>query len=72
MGNAHEVVVDYICKIIGRKAVRLDQNHVVKFLIVDRYITVNLIGECGPAFPRNIQANDMRNSRCQIGLYLLL
>ena len=45
MGNFHQMVVHYICKIVGGIAIGLDQDHIVKLFIGLYDGSVNLIVE---------------------------
>ena len=72
VGNTHQMVVDYICKIISRVSVGLDQNHVVQFVIVDCDVAVNLILEGCSSLGRHIDSDNVGFSGCQICLDFLL
>ncbi len=46
MCNLHQMIINYICKIICRISVRFDQDHIVQLCIRLCDISVNLIMEC--------------------------
>ena len=72
MRDSHEMVVHYICEIIGRITVRLNEDHVIQLLIGRGNITVDLIVKCRCALGGHVRADDIRLSGCQICLNLLL
>ena len=62
MGDAHEMVVHHVGKIVGGIAVGLDQDHIVQFGIVHRNVPVNLIVEGGSSLRGVVLADDKRLS----------
>ena len=72
MRHAHQMVVDDIGKVIGREAVRLDQDHVVKLGIFHRDVPVDIVVERRRSLERDIEADDMRNACLKLLLDLLL
>jgi hypothetical protein len=41
MRDAHVVVVDDVCKVVGRGAISLDQNHIVLGVVLEGELTVD-------------------------------
>ena len=72
VGDPHQMVVDHICKIVGRKAVRLDQDHIVQFLIGHRDVPVDLVVEGGLSLVWDIEPDDPWLSRRKVGFHLFL
>ena len=71
MGNAHQVVVNDIGKVIGGIAVGFDQDHVIQLGVVHADIAVQLIVEGGTAFGRGILADHMGQARGQLLFHFL-
>ena len=69
MGDSHQMVIDYIGKIIRWVSIRLDQYHIVQLGVVHGDVTVNLIVERGSSLGWIILADDVRHAGCQIGLH---
>ena len=45
MGNCHQMIVDHVGKVIGRKTVGLQQHALVQIIIVNFNIAVNFVME---------------------------
>ena len=60
MGDAHQMVVHHICKIVGRVTVGFDQDHVVELGIIHGNVPVYLIVERRGSFRRHVETNDIR------------
>ena len=58
MCNAHSVVVDHVCEVVGRHSVGLEQHLVVQVGILDRDIAVYLIVERGGTLVRDLLADN--------------
>ncbi|KAF5069328.1 hypothetical protein DSECCO2_234200 [anaerobic digester metagenome] len=72
MGNAHQVVVHHIGKVIGGQPVGLDEYLIVQRVIVHGDVSEGHVVEGGFAFPGNLLANDEGLACVQIGLNFLL
>ena len=72
MGNAHQVVIYHVGKVIGRHAIRLDQNLVIQFGIIDLNVTVHHIVKAGHTLGRDLLADDIGHTGSQLGVDLLL
>ena len=70
MGNAHQMVIYNVCKVIGRIAVRFDQDHIVQLGILYRDISVNLIMEGCGSLRRIVLTDYIRDPCCQLCFYL--
>ncbi|MPM33684.1 hypothetical protein SDC9_80262 [bioreactor metagenome] len=57
VGDRHRVVVDHICKVIRRHAVRLDEHHVVELRAVHADMPVEYVVKRGLARERHVLAN---------------
>ena len=64
------MVVDHVREIVCREPVRLDQDHVVQFIVWHCDIPVDLVMEGRLSLIRDIQADDPRFSRRQVCLDL--
>ena len=71
MGNAHQVVIDNIGKVVRRIAVRLDQHHIIELCVVHGHITVELVMEGGGSLGGVVLANDIGHAAVQLLLHLL-
>ena len=71
MGDSHQMVIDHVGEVVGRKAVGLDQDHVVQFGVRDRDVAVQGVGECRRAFVGGILTDHEGHSRSQIRFDLL-
>ena len=69
MGNAHQVVIDYIGKVIGWHPIGFNQNLVIQCAVFYSNISINLIMECGCAFQRHFLTDDIRYTGIQLFLY---
>ena len=69
MGDSHQMVIDYIGKIIRWVSIRLDQSRSVQLGVVHGDITVNLIVERGSSLRWIVLADDVRHAGGQIGLH---
>ena len=67
MGNAHQVVVHDVRKVVGRHTVGLDQNLVVQLLDIDLDMTVDNIVKARHAALGDLLADDIRLARGQLG-----
>ena len=61
--NAHQMVVHDVCKVIGGKAVGLEQHLILKLLVFDRDVTEGGVMERGRALVRDALADDKRLAR---------
>ena len=68
MGDAHEVVVHNVGKVVGRHAVGLNQDLVVQCAVLHCHISVNVVVECGSSLQRHLLANDVGNTCVQLFL----
>ena len=50
MGYFHKVVIDHVCKIVGRQTIGFNQDLVVKCIVIYRYVAVNDVAEGGFSF----------------------
>ena len=62
MSDAHQVVINYICKIVGRISIRFNQDHVIQFRVIDGNISVDLIVEGSSSCLRVILTDNIRNT----------
>ena len=60
MGNAHQVVVHHVCKVVGRHSVGLDEDLVVHLAVVDLNVAVDHIVKAGHARAGDLLADDIR------------
>ena len=67
MGNAHQVVVHDVRKVVGRHTVGLDQNLVVQFPDIDLDMTVDNIVKARHAALGDLLADDIGLARGQLG-----
>ena len=67
MGNAHQVVVHDVRKVVGRHTVGLDQNLVVQLPDIDLDMTVNNIVKARHAALGDLLADDIGLARGQLG-----
>ena len=67
MGDAHEVVVHDIGKVVGGHTVGLDQNLVVQLLDIDLDVAIDNIVKARHAALGNFLADDIRLTRSQLG-----
>ena len=72
VGNAHQMVIYYVRKVIGRETVGLNQNHVVKLFILNGNLTVNCIGKACGALKRGVLTDYERLACCKVRLNLFL
>ena len=72
MGNSHQMIVHYVCKIVSRVSVGLDQDHIVKLCVIDRDIPVDLILKGGRSLGRVVLADNIRNASRKLCLNLFL
>ena len=72
MGDSHQMIVHYVCKIIGRIAVRLDQDQIFHFLIIYCDISVNHIMEGSGSLCGHIKPDHMRLSCCKTSFHFFL
>lgn len=54
MGNAHKMIVYYVCKVVGRITIRFDQYHIIQFRVIYSDISVDLVMEGGSSLSRVI------------------
>ena len=59
MGDAHEVVVHHICKVVGGHAVGLDEDLVVHLAVVHLDVAVHHIVEAGHALAGDFLADNI-------------
>ncbi len=57
MGHAHIVIVHHHGQHIDRRAVRAQQDHIVKLIVADGHIPLHLIADHGGAFQRRLDAD---------------
>ena len=41
--DTHQMVVDYVCKVVGRHTVRLDENLIFQFGVFDSYVAIHFV-----------------------------
>ena len=70
MRDSHQMIIDHVCEIIGREAVRLDEDHVIELAVVYRDVSVKLIVEGRGALSGIVLTNDKRLSCRKIGFHL--
>ena len=63
MGNAHQVVVHHICKVVGGKPIGLEQHLIFQFLVFYRDIAERRVVERGRALVGDLLANDIGRAR---------
>ena len=61
--DAHQVVVDHVGEVIGRKAVALEQDLVVHLRVVDRDVAAEQVVDDALALARHREADDVRLAR---------
>ena len=66
MGNAHQMIVHNVGKVIGRITIGFNKNHIVQFGIIHRNIAINFVTECCCPFGRIVLTDNIRNSGCQL------
>ena len=71
MRDAHQMVIYHIRKIVSRKAVRFDQDHIVQFRIVHGNIAVNIVVKDRRSLRRIVLPDDIGLSGFQIRFNLL-
>ena len=71
VGDSHQMVVHHIGKVIGGKAIGLDQDHVVQLSIVHGDVSVKLVVEGGGAFPRVILTDHIGHAFFQVLFHFL-
>ena len=71
MAYLHQVVIDYVCEIVCREAVRLDKYLVVHLGVVDRNLSVVGIGKCSGTLSRYVLSDNEGISGCKFCLNLL-
>ena len=57
MCDTHKMIVYYICKVICRKSIGFNQDHIVQLIVRHCNIPVNLVMECCLSLIRNIQTD---------------
>ena len=67
VGNAHQVVIHNVGKVVGRHTIGLDQNLVIQLLDIDLDVAVDHIVKPGHAGLGNLLADDIRLTRSQLG-----
>ncbi len=72
VGNAHQVVIDYVGKVVSGHAILLDKHHVVQGVIGEGHVTENQIVVAGFPFRRRILANHIGDSCIQLCLNFFL
>ena len=70
MGNAHQMVIDDIGKVIGWISIGFNEDHIVQLRVIYADISINIIMESGGSFRRVILADNIWNTRCQFFLDL--
>ncbi len=70
MGNSHQMIVYYICEIIGRHSVCLNQNLIIQRAVLYGNITIDFIVKCRCTIQRHFLTNDIRHTGIQFFLYL--
>ena len=66
MGDPHEVVVDHVGEVVGRHAVALEQDLIVKNFVFDGNFAVDKVGVGGAAFPVDLLPDHMGSALGQI------
>ena len=69
--DVHQVVVDDVCEIVRRVAVRLQQDLVLDLLVLDRDRAVHRVLKRGRAVERHFLADDVRRAGVEQPLHLL-
>ena len=54
------MVVDDVCEVVGREAVRLEQDLVVDVVVREGDVAAKLVAKAGFAFHGDLEANDGR------------
>ncbi len=72
MRDAHQMVIHHVREIVGRIAVRLDQNHIVHLTVLHRDVSVVDVMERRGSLRRHVEADHMRHAGGQLLLNLLL
>ena len=72
MCNAHQMVIHNIRKVVCRKTIGLDQDHIIQFCIRHGDIAINLIMESSCAFNRIVLSDNIRYTCCQLGFNFFL
>ena len=72
MGDAHGVIVNDVCEVVGGHAVRLDEDHVIQLRAVHRDVAIDHIVKRGLAGFRHVLADDVRLARSNAALHFLL
>ena len=63
MGDAHEMVVDDVCEVVGRQAVALYEHLIVQRLVLNGDVAEYLVMEGGSALVRDELADNVRLAR---------
>ena len=71
MSDPHKVIIYYISEVIGRIAVRLDQDQIVQLVVWHGNVSVNIVVESGGSLCRHVKTDYMGFSCSQFCLYLL-
>ena len=71
MCDAHQVIVNYIGEVVGRHAVALQQDLVVKCLVLHGDLAINQIVESGGSFMRHLLTNHVWLALGQVFLHFL-
>jgi len=69
MGDGHRMVIDHIGEIVGRVAVRFEENLVLQLAVVDRDLTIDGILKGRRAGQGHFLADDRRDAGSQVGLH---
>ena len=72
MGNAHQVVVHHVCKVVGGHSVGLDEDLVVHLTVVHLDVAVHHIVKAGHALAGDLLADDVRLTGGQTFFHLFL
>lgn len=70
MGDLHQVVVNHIGQVIGREAVRFEQDQVVQLRAVVGDLAANQVVEYHNAVVRDLEPDNVRSVGCQKCLHL--
>ena len=71
MRDPHQVVIHDICEVVGRIAVRLDEDHVVQLAVFDRDLPVDLVPEGRRPLGGHIEPDDIGDPCVEIRLNFL-
>ena len=71
MSDPHQMVVYYICKVVGRISVRFDQDQVIQLIIRHSNVSINIIVESSCPLHRHVKPDHIWFSCSQFCLYLL-